>query len=225
MTIGNHSVEMTGVDRRSEAPVDRGTPGSPDRLEPATGSPEASPDATSPDATSPDQRVGGSEPVRSRSVHWGAVWAGALVALPVFFVLQMLFLALGWLDLGVSGRGQAATASAVSMVLGAAAFFVGGLLAGSTTRGAGSGAGLLHGVLMWALAIVALFGLGLFGGGVLVGNVGVAAALVTAPEAALIVDVAQSATGWAALWLGVSVAAAALGGLRGASARGGPVVE
>src|ERR1700710_2157714 len=77
-------------------------------------------------------------------VHWGPVWAGVLVALPVFLVLQLLFFALSIIDLGVNGEGQSTTASIVSAVLALVAFFVGGLMAGSTAASPGSRRGPLR---------------------------------------------------------------------------------
>src|SRR4051812_12397081 len=40
---------------------------------------------------------------RREQVSWGAVWAGTLVALPTYLVLEFLFFAFGWLDLAVDG--------------------------------------------------------------------------------------------------------------------------
>ena len=65
-------------------------------------------------------------------VHWGPIWAGVIIALPVYLVLQLLFFALSILDLGVDGEGHSTTTSIVSAVLALIAFFVGGVMAGST---------------------------------------------------------------------------------------------
>ena len=163
-------------------------------------------------------------------VHWGPIWAGVVVALPVYLVLQLLFFALGILDLGADGEGQSTTASIVSAVLALIAFFVGGLMAGSTAASRDSDEGLLHGVLTWAVGIVALLGLALLGAGALLGNLstvvsqsgglqqqagqaGQAAAGQIDPAQAL--EAAQQGAGWAALALGLTVLAAAAGGMTG----------
>jgi hypothetical protein len=162
-------------------------------------------------------------------VHWGPVWAGVLVALPVFLVLQLLFFALSIIDLGVNGEGQSTTASIVSAVLALIAFFVGGLMAGSTAASRDSDEGLLHGVLTWAVGIVAILGFALLGAGALLGNLATAASQLgglqqqagQAGQAAGQIDPTQAlqaahqGAGWAALALGLTVAAAAFGGLTG----------
>ncbi len=100
----------------------------------------------------------------------GPGWAGVVVALPVYLVLQMLFFTLSIIDLGVNGEGQSTIASIVSAILALIAFFVGGLMAGSTAASRDSDEGLLHGVLTWAVGIVAILGFGLLGSGALLGN-------------------------------------------------------
>src|SRR3954447_16654995 len=112
-------------------------------------------------------------PARDRlqdRLHWGPVWAGVVVALPVYLVLQLLFFALSIIDLGVNGDGQSTITSIVSAVLALIAFFVGGLMAGSTAASRDSDEGLLHGVLTWAVGIVAILGLALLGAGAVLGN-------------------------------------------------------
>ena len=165
-------------------------------------------------------------------VHWGPVWAGVLVALPVYLVLQLLFFALSIIDLGVNGEGQSTTASIVSAVLALVAFFVGGLMAGSTAASRDSDEGLLHGVLTWAVGIVAILGAGLLGAGALLGNLSNATAQNAAlqqqagqaGQAAGQIDPAQAlqaahqGAGWAALALGLTVLAAAAGGMVGQKA-------
>ncbi|MFC5061922.1 hypothetical protein [Actinomycetospora atypica] len=163
-------------------------------------------------------------------VHWGPVWAGVLVALPVFLVLQLLFFALGILDLGTDGEGQGTAASIVSAVLALIAFFVGGLMAGSTAASRDSDEGLLHGVLTWAVGIVSILGLALLGAGALLGSLssvagqlggqagqaGQAAGQTAGQiDPAQALEAAQQGAGWAALALGLTVLASALGGMVG----------
>jgi hypothetical protein len=147
------------------------------------------------------------------------VWAGALVALPVFLVLEMLFLGFGWLDLGTQ---QSAASSIVSAVLALVAFLVGGLLAGRVAGGTRRDGGVLHGVLVWALATAGIAAVAALGGGALAGDVGALFAGATnapAPGTGALAQSTADAGGWAALWLGVSVIAAAIGGVAGDKAR------
>lgn len=158
----------------------------------------------------------GPEATTGTGLHWGAVWAGALVALPVFLVLELLFIGFGWLDLGTQ---QSAAASIVSAVLALVAFLVGGLLAGRVAGPARRDGGLLHGVLVWALATAGIVAVAALGGGVLGGDVGAlfaGASSVPPPSSGALAQSTADAGGWGALWLGVSVIAAALGGIGGA---------
>ena len=162
-------------------------------------------------------------------VHWGPIWAGVIVALPVYLVLQLLFFALSILDLGVDGEGQSTTTSIVSAVLALIAFFVGGVMAGSTAASRDSDEGLLHGVLTWAVGIVAILGLALLGAGALLGNLstvvsqsgglqqqaGQAGQAAGQIDPAQALQAAQQGAGWAALALGLTVLAAAAGGMTG----------
>ena len=159
---------------------------------------------------------------RGDQVRWGPVWAGLIVALPTFLLLELAFFALGWLDLGQPGN----QASLVSGLIGLFAFFLGGLTAGATAMWRGLNTGLLHGILVWALGVVAFLFLTLFGGGALLGTFGTIAAQVVnlnqltanAPEvqAQQAIDTARDAASWAVLGLGLSIVASALGGVIGA---------
>lgn len=148
-------------------------------------------------------------------VRWGPVWAGTLVALAVFVVLQLFFFAVGVLGPGYGGN---TTGTVVSGVLGLVAFFIGGLLAGASTAWRGAGDGLLHGVLVWALSMLGILVLALIGGSSMLGPL---ATLLGAQQQGIVIDpalvlrTARHAAGWAALGLGLSVAAAAIGGMVG----------
>lgn len=161
--------------------------------------------------------------VRRDRVRWGPVWAGVMVVLPTFIALQLLFFALGWLDLGVENSGT--VARVVSAVLALVAFFVGGLLAGSCALWRGATDGLLHGVLVWALSIVGILAFTMLGGGALFGALATVASEVANlqqriplnPEvdSAQALQAVRELAGWGALGLGLSVTAAALGGRLG----------
>jgi hypothetical protein len=150
-------------------------------------------------------------------VRWGAVWAGALVALATFIVLQLLFFALGLLGTGYGGGTT--TGGIVAGILALVAFFVGGLLAGASTMWRRAGDGLLHGVLVWALSLLVIVTLAVVGSGVLVRPLadlfGAGQQQNIGFDPVLVLNSARQMAGWAALGLGVSVAAAALGGALG----------
>jgi hypothetical protein len=165
-----------------------------------------------------DQTTG----ARRDRVRWGPIWAGTAIALTVFIVLQLLFFALGWLDLGF-GPGRAGDAAAiVTGVLILVAFFVGGLTAGASTMWRRAGDGMFHGVLVWALSVLGILALALIGGSALLGPLASFAA--QAPDAAQAaqnidpartLDTARDAAGWTALGLGAAAASAAIGGIAG----------
>ncbi len=159
---------------------------------------------------------------RRDQVRWGPVWAGLIVALPTFLLLELAFFALGWLTPGANNAG--AGAPVITGLIGLFAFFLGGLTAGATTMWRGVRSGLLHGILVWALGVVAFLFLTLFGGGSLFGSLADVLTQTTALQRTNVPDVnvaqavqaARDAAGWAVLGLGLSWAAATLGGVLGA---------
>jgi hypothetical protein len=86
-------------------------------------------------------------------VSWGAIFAGAVMALATFFVLSLLGGAIG---LSLS---DAASSSSIGMGAGIWAIlsllismFVGGFVATQCTVGETKGEALIHGVVMWGVA-------------------------------------------------------------------------
>lgn len=160
---------------------------------------------------------------RRDRIRWGPIWAGFLVTLSTYLVLQLFFFALGVLDLGFDGGASDSAASIVSGILGLIAFFLGGLAAGASALWRGTSDGLAQGVLVWALSVVGILALALFGGGALLGSVAnvtmdvtyIAQAQAADVDPAQALQITREAAGWAALSLGLSVTAAALGGLLG----------
>ena len=157
------------------------------------------------------------------------MWAGLALVLPVFLLGELIFLALGVLDLGDSVGG--ATAGVVTGLIALVAFFVGGLVAGATAMWKGVDTGLLHGILVWALGITAVLLLTLLGAGSLLGAAGNAAsqlldpaaisgaasgAAAEAPSQQEVVEAGQSAASYGVLGLGLTIIASALGGVVGA---------
>jgi len=160
--------------------------------------------------------------VRHDRIRWGAVWTGVLTTLSIYIVLQLLFFALGWLDLGVNGA-DGTTRAIVSGVLALIAFFLGGAAAGASALWHRANDGMVNGVVTWAVTVIALLGIALVGGGALVGSLAdTAAQFVDLRAAGAGVDVteatrtAQQTAGATALGLGLSMVAAALGGSIGA---------
>ena len=160
-------------------------------------------------------------PSRRDRVRWGPVWAGLVVAVPTFLLLQLATLAL---DLWDVGPGDGNSADLWSSINGLIALFLGGLTAAATAVWRGVSDGLLHGILVWALTVVSLLILTLFGGGALLGSLagvvtdlaGIQQANLPDIQAGEVTDAARSAASWAVLGLGLSIAAAALGGVVGA---------
>lgn len=153
-------------------------------------------------------------------VRWGPIWAGALVVLTTFVVLQLFFFALGWLNLGYDGVNSAAAAGIVSGVLLLVAFFIGALMTGAATMWRSATDGMMHGVVVWALSITLLLILGLLGGSSLLGPLGDAIAQANGPTPsavtpAQVLSTARQSAGWAALLLGLTVLVAAVGGMVG----------
>ena len=160
--------------------------------------------------------------VRHDRIRWGAVWTGVLTTLSTYIVLQLLFFALGWLDLGVNGA-DGSTRAIVSGVLALIAFFLGGAAAGASALWHRANDGMVNGVVTWAATVIALLGIALVGGGALAGSVAdTATQFVDLRAAGAGVDVseatrtARQTAGGTALGLGLSMVAAALGGSIGA---------
>lgn len=161
---------------------------------------------------------------RDDGVRWGPIWAGVIVALAVFLVLEFLFFALGWLNLDPGANDPGSSAGIVSGILGLVAFFIGGLTAGKTAMWRDIPNGVLHGVVVAALGLTLIVLLSLLGGGALLGTAGNFASQLSTLNAPNVTDAqleqaitaTRHAAGWTALGLGLAVAAAALGGLAGA---------
>ncbi|WP_226354189.1 hypothetical protein [Pseudonocardia sp. ICBG601] len=176
-------------------------------------------DRTVTDRTTVDHRPGvahhpGGVPVagspRLDRIRWGAVWIGALTTFATNIVLQLLFFAFGWLAFGGPGT---TTAAVVSVVIGLLAFFLGGMATGSSTLWDSPGDGVVNALAMWVLTTMLLVALALAGGGALAGYAGSAFAGMNGTG---IVGLARDAAGWSVLGMGVTAAAAAIGGAVGA---------
>lgn len=98
-------------------------------------------------------------PVRSR-VSWGAIFAGAVMALAVYLVLTLLGGAIG---LTISDNVQSTnlkTGAAIWAVLSTAvALFVGGWVTSMCTVGENKIEAVVHGVIMWGVVLAMMLSL------------------------------------------------------------------
>jgi len=105
---------------------------------------------------------------RRDRVRWGPIWAGLIVALAVNVLLQLALVAMGafGLDIERTGLPEGALLSGLAALI---AFFVGGLVAGASSMWRDGNDGAFHGVVMWALAVVAVLLLSVLGSGLALG--------------------------------------------------------
>lgn len=113
-------------------------------------------------------------PQAKDSTRWGPIWAGLVALIALFLVLETLFIALGAVTYTRSGGSITVHTNQlwITGILALISFFVGGWLAGASSAVRGMGAGMINGLLVWALATT-LFVLGSFlGAGAALGAVG-----------------------------------------------------
>ncbi|HEX5018636.1 MAG TPA: permease [Actinomycetes bacterium] len=143
------------------------------------------------------------------------VVAGFLIGFATWIMLELALFAL---DLGALAAQVVPDAdnstwwwSGLAAVI---AFFVGGLVAGASIPSRGVGDGVLHGITVWALSVVALIVLSAAGAGIGFGVVGdLLATSPTLPDAdTSAINDAQTAAAAALLALALTLAAAAIGG-------------
>jgi hypothetical protein len=161
------------------------------------------------------------EPLRAQRdrIRWGAVWAGLVVAIASYIVLQLLFVAVGAIEIGAPQQADAWWTAAAALL----AFLLGGITAGASSMWHDVVDGLLHGVVMWAIAVAAVLLLSVLGGGLIMGALDATGVFdqvtVDVDEVAAAVEAedAQEAASWALLGLGAAWIAAALGAVIGAA--------
>jgi len=95
-------------------------------------------------------------PVRSR-ISWGAITAGSVLALALYFLLTLLGGAVG---LSVSDRLEGRTigigAAVYAILVTASCLFVGGYVASQLTTGENRTEGLVYGLLVWGVVFAML---------------------------------------------------------------------
>jgi hypothetical protein len=153
---------------------------------------------------------------RRDRIRWGPVWAGLVVALSTYLLLQLALIAVGLVDLS----GDATSDAVWSAIAAVIAFFLGGLTAGATAMWRGADDGLLHGVVVWGVGLIALLVLSVAGSGLALGSIDTtqvydqfSADQVSTAQAN---DNAQDASGKALGGLVVALVASAGGGVVGA---------
>jgi hypothetical protein len=148
-------------------------------------------------------------------VRWTSIWAGLVVALTTYLLLQLALVALDIVDIADLSTGEAVASAIVALV----AFFVGGLTTGATAWWRRSDDGLLHGVILWAVGIVAIVALSLAGGGIALGAINASDTfdeLTSEDVDAQAENDAQDAAGYALLGMVAALVAAAAGAVVGA---------
>jgi hypothetical protein len=163
-------------------------------------------------------------PLRDR-VRWGPIWAGLVVALGTYLILQLALVATGVIDLGAADTGDAWLSAGAALL----AFLIGGITTGASAMWDGVDDGILHGVIMWAVGVVALIALSIFGSNLALGALDASNAFENVRidldtgtvegvdvETGLGADDAQEAASWVLLGLGAALLAAVIGGAIGA---------
>jgi len=154
--------------------------------------------------------------IRRDRIRWGPVWAGIVTAVGSYLFLQLALVATGIVDLGDSAGDDAIISGIAALI----AFFLGGLTTGATAMWQGADDGVLHGIVMWFAALVAVIVLSAVGSGLALGSFDTADVFddigledVDVDEAN---DNAQDAAGKALLALSLGLVASAAGGALGA---------
>jgi hypothetical protein len=156
------------------------------------------------------------ETVRRDRIRWGPVWAGLVTAIGTFVFLQLGLVATGVVDLNDDIGGDVVASGIAALI----AFFLGGVTTGATAMWQGVDDGVLHGIVMWMAALVAVLVLSVAGSGIVLGSFDTSEAFDELTSEELDVDAAnddaQEAAGKALLALTLGLAAAAAGGAAGA---------
>jgi hypothetical protein len=197
---GGHA-QLGGVDRHWVSPVSRRRSGGASLIGPE------------------HERIGihnEAQTVRRDRIRWGPVWAGIVTAIGSYLFLQLALISVGITELGDTA-GDAAIISGIAALV---AFFIGGVMTGATAMWQGADDGVLHGIVMWFAALVAIIVFSAVSSGVALGSFDTADVFDEFSLDDVDVDQAnedaQDAAGKALLALTLGLAAAAGGGALGA---------
>jgi hypothetical protein len=151
--------------------------------------------------------------------RWGPIWMGALVAVATYLLLELALLAAELLELDGSAGADLPDGAWWSVAAAVVAFFVGGLVVGASMASRNADDGVLNGIAVWAMATVILFVLAVVGTGLALATLGYAVDRIStdgqAAQAATPGSELTDAAGTAAIALGATAIAAALGALVG----------
>lgn len=156
---------------------------------------------------------------------WGAIWGGALAAVSLFVLMEMLTIWLGWVTIQSGAGGIAGTGREwITWIVAVIALCAGGAIAGLTSPARSNAGGALSGFLVWALTTAVIVAASLAGAGLFFGAVGgsVARILLLNPghtvagtNLGAFATQAQTAGFWAFITLLTTAAAAIIGGWLG----------
>lgn len=160
-------------------------------------------------------------PADLQQLKWGPIWAGMLMALGVFFLLSLAAIAAGLQAApGAEEEDLGAVAAIVTSAIALVAFFLGGFVSAWSAGLADPGRALLNGFLVWSLWLAIVILLAALGFGAIVGAMGdlFGEVAVSGPDVdpAELVDILRASAWQTLLALGLTAAAAALGGVVGA---------
>lgn len=153
-------------------------------------------------------------------IRWGPVWAGTVVAVSTYLLLELALLGADLLDADVGTSGELPDGALLSVAAAALAFLLGGVVAGATFPWRDAEDGLLHGLLVWAAGIAVFILLAVLGTGLALGTLGdtvdrLRPGFDQAQGAGGDEDDLEESAGAAALMLGVTAVTAGLGGVVG----------
>ena len=143
------------IDSRMQRPQEPGV-GRPQRAEPAAGTP---------------RRLTVEDILRVGELRWEFIWAGVLATFAVLLLLELLVLGIGLIS-ATDRPGEAGNEDWVSWIIGVIAFFVGGYVTIIMAAPQDRRAGLIDGLLVWALGSVLILTLSALGLGQLFGALG-----------------------------------------------------
>jgi hypothetical protein len=156
-----------------------------------------------------------SQTIRTDRVRWGPIWAGVVTAVGSYLFLQLLLVAVGLVELRDAAAGDALWSAVAALI----AFFIGGVTTGATAMWQGTDDGILHGIIMWFAALVAVILLSALSSGLALGSLDATNAFdnvaVEDVDVGAASDEAQEAAGWALLGFALALAASAAGGALG----------
>jgi hypothetical protein len=164
-------------------------------------------------------------PVGWERLNWGPIWAGVVVAVATYIILELFLFAVGAREIDIDAAiDEAALVTGLAALL---ALFLGGLVAGSTMKWTTATDGALHGAMTWAVTLVLFVALSVLGAGLALGGVGTAIDQLGVDvqqeltqvgedfDVAQVADDARDASGIAVISLLVAAVAAAGGGAAG----------